>query len=76
MKTEHGHYIVESFTDFASYEIVFCEEHKPGVFKVGLKIDLKEHAKFLIAFSKKEFLPNDIEAHNKYWCHNRYSLHT
>jgi hypothetical protein len=59
--------IIKSSEDFNGYEIVFCEEHKPGVFKVGIKKDLKEIQQFKFVFCKKEFMPVDIEAHNNYW---------
>jgi len=67
VKNDQGYWVVESAVDFNNYEIILCEYYKSGVFRVWLKRDSKEHCKCLKAFSKKEFLPNDIEAHNKYW---------
>lgn len=67
MKNDHGHWVIEDVSDFHRYEIIYHEEHKPGVFKVWIKRDLKEHSKCIIAFCKEQFLPNDIDAHNKYW---------
>jgi hypothetical protein len=67
VRNDQGHLVIEDISDFNGYEIVFHEEHKPGVFKVGLKKDLKEIAQFKIAFCKNKFMPIDIDAHNKYW---------
>jgi hypothetical protein len=67
MKNDHGYFVIEDVSDFQRYEIIFHEEHKPGVFKLWLKRNLKEYAKFIQVYCKKEFMPIDIDAHNKYW---------
>lgn len=67
MKNDQDHWIIESIRDFDHFQIMFHEEHKPKVFKVWMKKDLKEYTKFLLVFCGEEFLPKDIDAHNKYW---------
>lgn len=67
MKDDQGHFVIECVKDFHLFEIIYHERYKPGVFKVWMKKDLKEHAKLIIAFCKDEFMPVDIDAHNKYW---------
>ncbi len=67
MKNDQGYLVVEDVSDLNDYEIIIHDQHKPGVFKLLLKRDLKEHAKCILVFCKKEFLPSDIDAHNKYW---------
>ncbi len=59
--------MIEKVSDFNGFEIIFHEEHKPGVFKIWIKRDLKEHTKSMLVFCEKELIPKDIDAHNKYW---------
>ena len=67
MKNDNGYMIIENIRDFDHYEIIYCFEHKEGIFKLCLYKDLKEIKKCVTCFSKKEYLPDDIIAHNKYW---------